>query len=29
MIFDLRIYTMYGGEAAASLKMYEQYGLPV
>lgn len=29
MIFDLRIYTMYAGKAAAWLKMYEQYGLPV
>lgn len=29
MIFDLRIYTMHAGKAAAWLKMYEQYGLPV
>ena len=29
MIFDLRIYRMYAGKAAASLKIYEQYGLRV
>ena len=28
MIFDMRIYTLYAGKAAAWLKMYEEYGHP-
>ena len=28
MIFDMCIYTLYAGKAAAWLKMYEEYGHP-